>query len=290
MTIEQNHMPSFSPDHPGARWAFLSQAQRDAAYNNAAHVPNSAELVAARNAASSAYRAAQPRMRDVAYGARPRERWDLYPSDNPKAPCLVFIHGGYWQMNSRENFACFVEGLATHGWSVALPGYTLAPEASVREIVHEIFSALDWLKEHCGRVGIGTDVVVAGWSAGAQLATLALNHPIAKAGVAISGVYELAPLRDTYLNEKLRLDDAEIETFSPCRTPVTEKPLIVAYGTAELPALVEDSRALHARRASAHAPGALLPVPHADHYSVLEQLRSRDGVLTRACLDLAKSL
>jgi arylformamidase len=283
-------MLSFSPAHPGARWAFLNQAQRDAAYNNAAAVPNSAALIAARNEASSAYRAAQPRMHDAAYGTRPRERWDLYPGDNPSAPCLVFIHGGYWQMNSRENFACFVEGLAAHGWSVALPGYTLAPEASVRQIAHEIFSALDWLKENGARLGVGTDVVIAGWSAGAQLATLALAHPIAKAGLAISGVYELAPLRDTYLNEKLRLDDEEIETLSPCRTPVTEKPLVVAYGTAELPELVEDARALHARRAGAHAPGALLPVPHADHYTVLEQLRSPDGLLTRACLDLARSL
>ncbi len=62
--------------------------------------------------------------------------------------------------------------------------------------------------------------------------------------------------------------------------------MALAYGTAELPALVGDSRRLHARRASLHRPGALLPVPHADHFTVIDALRAPGGPLLR----LARSL
>ncbi len=93
-------------------------------------------------------------------------------------------------------------------------------------------------------------------------------------------------IRDTYLDEKLRLTDAEIAALSPLRLPAVPKPLAIAYGTAELPALVEDSRDLHAQRAAAHAPGPLLPIAGANHFTILEELRRPDGKLVRAALDL----
>jgi acetyl esterase/lipase len=52
--------------------------------------------------------------------------WDLYPAADPKAPCFVHIHGGYWQRGSKQIFACLAEGALANGWSAALPGYTLA--------------------------------------------------------------------------------------------------------------------------------------------------------------------
>ncbi len=281
-------MSPFSPDHPGAAWALLTQAQRDAAYNNSAAVADSAQHVAVRNAASAAWRSAERHHLDLPYGPSAREAWDIYPANDPAAPCFVFIHGGYWQMNARENFACLAKGLLAHGWSVAMPGYTLAPEANLARIADEITRALDWLAGHGRRYGAGGKVVVSGWSAGGHLAALALDHPTVYAGLAISGVYELAPLRDTYLDKKLALSDREIETLSPLRLPVVGKPLVIAYGSAELPALVEDARAFHAKRAAAHAPGALLPIPRADHYTVLDQIAAADGMLTRAALELAR--
>ena len=52
---------------------------------------------------------------DLAYGDGPRERLDLFLAADPKAPTLAFIHGGYWQMNDKENFAFFAEGLCRSG-------------------------------------------------------------------------------------------------------------------------------------------------------------------------------
>jgi acetyl esterase/lipase len=268
-------------------WATMSQAARDAAYNNNLAVANSAELIERRNAASAAFRKQNPAGLDIPYGPAPRQRWDLFAAKDAaasaSAPCLVFIHGGYWQRNTREDFAAFAEGIMTHGWSAAMVGYSLAPDVPLQAIVGEIGQALDWLGQNGARHGLADGpIVVSGWSAGGHLAAMALTHPRVAAGLAISGVYELAPIGETYLDEKLRLTDEEIATLSPLRLPVVPKPLAIAYGTSELPALVADSRDLHARRHAAGAPGALLPIAGADHFSILEELRRPDGALVGA--------
>ena len=275
---------------PQQVWGSLDQARRNAAYDNNAAVANSAALIEARNAASAKYRRAHPHGLDIPYAPGARTAFDLYPAADARAPCLVFIHGGYWQRNSRELFAAFAEGLAQAGWSVAMPGYTLAPHANMTTIVQEIGAALDWLADHGRAHGLAGPVVLAGWSAGAQLAVLHLGHRLVAAGLAISGIYDLAPLRDTALNDALKLSDDEIATLSPLRLPPTLKPLAIAYGTSELPALVHDSRALHALRSAAHAPGPLLPIAGADHFSILEELRRPGGELVRAAQRLVEDL
>jgi acetyl esterase/lipase len=274
-----------TPD-PRLQWRDLSQAGRDAAYDNNGAVKNSAALVAERNRLSAEYRAAHSAALNIPYGDKDRAKIDLYPSADRKAPCLVFIHGGYWQRNSREFFAMLVEGLAAHGWSVALPGYTLAPEASLTEIVNEIRLSLDFLEKSGSSLGVAGPVILSGWSAGAQLAALALDHPLVAAGLAISGVYDLAPIRDTSLNVALRLTDEEIEELSPLKRPVVRKRLDIAYGAAELPALVYDARNFHGLRKAAGAAGDLIAVEGADHFTILEQLRRRDGAL----VDVARRL
>lgn len=258
----------------------MSQAARNAAYNNNAAVADAPKLIQIRNELSLAYRNAHSDHLDLPYGKGERQKWDLYAAERADAPCFIFIHGGYWQMNRREDFAAFAAGLAAHGWSVALPGYSLAPEASLTSIVTELHGALDWFSAHRVAHGISGPVIISGWSAGGHLAALLLGHHLVTAGLALSGVYELGPIRDTYLNDKLRLTEGEIEHFSPLRLPVVHKRLAIAYGTRELPALVEDSRDLHAYRAAAHVEGILLPVTGADHFTILEELRSPDGRLT----------
>jgi acetyl esterase/lipase len=278
-------VPELSPK--SIAFEAMTRAERDAAYNNAAAVGDSAQhIVEGWIAASAAFRAERPRHIDLAYGLGERNKWDLFPADDPKAPCLVWIHGGYWQARNRESFSCLMEGVLARGWSAALPGYTLAPEATLTEIVRQIRSALDWLAVEGGAHGILGPIVLSGWSAGGHLTAMALDHPSVAAGLAISGIFELAPLRDTYLNERLKLTDSEIAALSPLRLPGVNKPLAIAYGTAELAALVRDSRDFHAHRAQAHDPGPLIPVANANHYTVMEELRSPDGILTRTAMRL----
>jgi arylformamidase len=281
--------PENLPADPRDNWAALDQAARDAAYNNNAAVADSAKWIELRNSASADYRVAHPRFLNVPYApASERTAFDLYPAAYPGAPCLVFIHGGYWQRNSRDLFACFAEGPAAAGWSVAIPGYTLAPQTSLRGIVAEIDQALDWLVENGERYGISGPLVISGWSAGGQLAAFHLGHPGVVAGLAISGIYELAPLRDTNLNGALKLSDAEIAEFSQLRLPITRKPLIISYGGVELPTLVHDALRLHELRSREGAPGKILPIAGADHFSILRELQTPEGALVRAATSLVE--
>jgi arylformamidase len=199
---------------------------------------------------------------------------------------LVYIHGGYWQAGNRENNSGFAEGALARGWSAALPGYTLAPGATMTQIVQEVRDALDWLAAQGSAHGILGPLILSGGSAGAHLTAMTLDHPSVRAGLAISGIFELGPIRDTYLNAALKLTEEEVTALSPLRLPSVGKPLAISYGTAELPALVRNSREYHAHRAQSHVPGPLIPVPNANHYTIMEELRSPHGILTRSVMRL----
>jgi arylformamidase len=238
-------------------------------------------------AASKVLREQRPRHLNQAYGPGERTKWDLYPATSPKAPCFVHIHGGYWQRGSKEIFACLAEGPLANGWSAALPGYTLAPEASLTQITNELRTAFDWLNAKSAEHGIEGPIIVTGWSAGGHLTAFILDHPKVAAGLSISGVFELAPLRDSpQVNDKVKLTEVEVETLSPMRRPSVSKPLSIAYGTGELPAMIASSRDYHAYRSQAHLPGDLIPIAKTNHFTILDELRVPDSNLTRAVVQL----
>lgn len=284
--IAPNFALAQAPSTNSVAWATMSRAERDAAYDNSAAVSDSSQIVERWVAASTTFRGQRSQHIDLAYGPGERNKWDLFPGNDPKAPCLVFIHGGYWQFRNRESFSCFAEGVLAQGWSAALPGYTLAPAATLTQIVQEMRNALDWLAAQGSAHGVAGPIILSGWSAGGHLAAMVLDHPSVRAGLAISGIFELGPIRDTYLNERLKLSDQQIASLSPLRLSSTGKPLVITYGTAELAALVRDSREYHAHRARSHLPGPLIPVPNANHYTIMEELRSPKGILTRTAMRL----
>ncbi|ATU71480.1 putative arylformamidase [Gluconacetobacter sp. SXCC-1] len=267
---------------PLARWGELDRAARHAAYDNAAAVADSsAYMTRLRVRSAELRRRGLPGQSDVAYAPGARTLWHLYPAGHADAPCLIFIHGGYWQMNAPEGFACLVEGVRAHGWSVVMVGHTLAPEASLTRIVAEIDMALTWLDAHGPAHGFSGARLLAGWSAGGTLTGLCLAHRAVTAGLAISGVYELGPLRDTRFNTALQLTDQEVATLSPLRLPPCGKPMAIAYGSRELPTFCHDSITLHHLRARQHCPGPLVPLAGADHFTVLDSLAHADGELVR---------
>ena len=147
--------------------------------------------------------------------------------------------------------------------------------------MQEISLALDWAQAHAERLGVGGPVLLAGWSAGATLALLNAGHAWVDGVMGISGIYELAPLRDTRMNAQLRLDDDDIERFSPLRHPPPRKPISLAVGANELPALAINSEAM-----AAHTGIPLHTVSQADHFSVLEALAEPDGELVERALAL----
>ena len=269
-------------------WRGMTRAQLDAAYNNSAAVKNSAEKLADWQRRSEIVRGRQTELLDLGYGPRPRNRIDAFRCGRPRAPLLVYIHGGYWQRNAKEFYACLAEGPLQRGIDVALIGYTLAPEVTLSEIVEEARAALRWLRAQGPGLGLATGkVIVSGWSAGGHLTAMTLGD--ADAGLAISGIYDIEPCRLNYLNEKLDVTLDEQIALSPIRQlPSRSPPLTIAYGLAELPELQRQSRDYHAARKAAGLPSGLLPLAGHDHFSILEELATPNGALCEAVISLSE--
>src|ERR1700736_661905 len=161
-------------------WRRMSQQDRDLGLNNGVAVAGSADIVAGWERRSTEMRARHSRHLDLRYGPRERNRIDFLKAGE-KAPTLVFIHGGYWQMRAKEAFTLFAAGPMAHGINVALIGYTLAPGATLDEIVAEIDRRLGFLAEQFSDLGgDARRIVVSGWSAGGHLTAMPLAHPKVK--------------------------------------------------------------------------------------------------------------
>lgn len=259
----------------------MDRAALDAGYNNSSAVSNSPALLADFDARSQQLRASAPCHLDLHYGPAPRNRIDYFPASAP-GPVLLFIHGGYWQMRAKEGFSFLANGPLAHGIHVALTGYTLAPDITLGGIVAEIRTAVAWVAAHAAQYGGDpAQIYVAGWSAGGHLTAMALEEPAVKGGIAISGIFDLEPIKLSYLNDKLRLDMTETRDLSPLhRLAACSQPLVVAYGSAELPELQRQSQEFASARAAAKLPGRTAALAGHNHFSILEELASPDGALT----------
>src|ERR1700759_4468496 len=196
-------------------WRKLSREALDRGLNNGEAVAGSGEIVAGWDRRSAELRTRHADHLDLRYGPRERNRIDFLKVHDD-APTLLFIHGGYWQTRAKEAFTTFAEGPMAYGINVALTGYTLAPDATLDQIVAEVHAAIDFLGQQLPALGgDGKGTGVSGWSAGGHLTAMALSHPKVRAGMAISGIYDLEPIRHSYLNEKLGLDEAASRRNSP---------------------------------------------------------------------------
>ena len=185
-------------------------------------------------------------------------------------------------MRSKESFTFVAAGPLSAGFNVALVGYTLAPEASLDEMAAEVHSALDWLAGELPALGVVSGrICLSGWSAGAHLAVGAINHPSVQGCLAISGIYDLEPIRFCYVNDKLGLDEAAARRNSPIHhLPLTSPPLTIAVGATSCRSC-SVSRATM-RRPASHGglPVVFCEVPGADHFTILDEIARPDGRLT----------
>jgi acetyl esterase/lipase len=259
-------------------WRKLSQQELDRGLNNGQAVAGSAEIVAGWDQRSAELRKLRSAHLDLRYGPRERNRIDFFKAADA-APTLLFIHGGYWQTRAKETFALFAEGPTVHGINVALIGYTLAPDATLEAIVAEIHAGIDFLGRELPALGGGSKgIVVSGWSAGGHLTAMALSHPFVRGGMAISGIYDLEPIRHSYLNVKLGLDEAASRRNSPMmQAGGPMKPLSLVVGSAELPLLRKQTADFAAHRATYGLPVTYEEIAGADHFSIMTEIASPAG-------------
>jgi arylformamidase len=269
----------------------FDQAALDAAYNNSAHVgpEKRAAYVGGWAARSDELRARVPHQADLAYGDGPREVLDFVPCGRPGAPTFAFIHGGYWQLNDKRSSLQLAAGVLAHGINFANVEYTLAPGKRMPEICQEIRRATDWLLDNLARLGGDPNrLYVGGHSAGGHLTAIAMGNPRVAGGLAISGLFDLEPIRLSYLNKALGMDVLEARRCSPIHNlPKKAGRLLVTAGGGELSELQRQSVEYYAAWRAAGLDGAFVPLPGHDHFSLLDELSSPAGILARALARLA---
>jgi arylformamidase len=262
-------------------WRNLSKEALDSGLNNSMAVAGSGNMVEGWEKLSAEMRARHRTHLNLQYGPRERNRIDFLEAA-PNAPTLLFIHGGYWQMRSKDAFTLFAAGPMAHGINVALIGYTLAPDATLEQIVAEIHAGIDFLAGRLPELGAdATRLVASGWSAGGHLTAMAMMNPHVKGGVAISGIYDLEPIRHSYLNVKLGLDEAMSKRNSPMLlTTDAAKPMALTAGGSELPLLRKQTADFAAYRAKCGLPVIYEEIPGTNHFTIMGEMAQPNGRIT----------
>ena len=223
---------------------------------------------------------------DRAYGPNPRNRIDVLPG-KPDLPTLFHIHGGYWQWNNREDYLCVGEAAYQVGLNTAFVEHTLAPDATMNEIVAEVRAGLSWFRLHRHEFGIeNSDVVVSGHSSGAHLAAMCQSETSVIGTVLTSGIYDLRTITQIYVNDVVGMDEEMAKRNSPALHPKRyESFALIAYGELELKTFREQSIGYYRGLASEAPETVLLPVSNRGHFDVLDELMDSDGAIFRALMD-----
>ena len=217
------------------------QSELDRQYNNRRRFPRYEELFQSWREWSAAARTRFRASLDLPYGSKPTERLDVFPADRAMAPIYVFLHGGYWQSLDKRDYSFVAEGMIPNGVTSVVPNFALAPASGMDEIVRQCRAAIAWLWQHARDMGGDPDrIYVGGHSAGGHLATmlLATDWPsfapelparLIKGACAISGLFDMEPIRLSYLNDTLGMSKEISERNDPLlqRYPVPASLMIV---------------------------------------------------------------
>jgi arylformamidase len=239
--------------------------------------------------------------RAIPYGPDPDHTLDLYrpPGLQGPVPVLMFIHGGFWRSLRAAQFSFLAPAFVDHGVALAVIDYPLIPRVRMQEVVQACRLALGHLHRQADALGLDrARIAVAGNSAGGHLvaelmdtawmADMDLPPDSLCGGVAISGLFDLAPVALSFQNDSLHLTAEEIERFSPLQRALSlNAPLLVAVGGAETSEFLRQSEAFaqHARAQGARV--SHMEVAQANHITVvLDELAQAEQPLSLATREL----
>jgi arylformamidase len=267
----------------------------EAEYNNRARVREAPALIEGYLRDAAAYRKAfGPRLRQLRYGQGPRHVIDIFaPAEPlPGAAGVMFIHGGYWQAFDPSAFSHMARGLNQRGVAVGVAGYDLCPDVAISDIVKQMRQATKTFARDRGG-----DVVVIGHSAGGHLAACMASAPPSsgeetpiRAGLAISGLFELEPLLPTSINQKLRLTAASARASSPrLWLPTPGLAFDCWVGAEESAEYLRQSRTLASVWGAMGVETRYEEIAGANHFTAIAGLAEAESALTERVAEMALS-
>jgi len=278
------------------------QAALDGQLNLRARWPEHPEFFARWASDSAALRRVLPGRLDLAYGPAAAEKLDLFPvAASTPAPLLAFIHGGYWQALDKSDYSYLAAPFVEAGIAFASLNYSLAPDSKIGTMIDQVRRALAWLHRHAAAQGSDpARIVVAGHSAGGHLAAMALSTDwpaldpalpadLLAGGCAISGVYDLEPIRLSYHNEVLRIAEQEAAPWSPLHcVPHRAAPLLLAVGAEETGEFLRQQAEYATAWQGRGLPLGEVAMAGLNHFTAVDALGDRDHALFKAVSDLCR--
>jgi len=272
----------------------------EAEYNNRARVPEHPEIFARWTYEAELYRAEMLKNGraelGLTYGSTPRQTVDLFLAAHELAPLAIFIHGGWWRSLEPSMFSQMARGPNGQGVSVAVVGYDLCPNVTIGDIVEQMRRMCGFLWQRFNR-----RMTVYGHSAGGHLAAALLAtdwrklYPkapddLVPAAYSISGVFDLAPLLATSVNQDLRLDAATARQLSPLLWPVPGGRVFdAAVGGLESNEFKRQSQTIAQTWQNAGAQARYQEFPATNHFTVIDLLSDRQSAMSTRVAELAKA-
>ena len=230
---------------------------------------------------------------DVPFGPTVEETVDIFPARDADAPILVFIHGGYWRRLSSKEFSLVARGLVAHGITVAITNYALCPKVTLSEITRQSRAAVAWLaRADYSFAGSRERIFVSGHSAGGQQvgrllstqweADYGLPADIIKGGFATSGLFDLNPLRYSFLQAMVQIDQQTIQRESPLfNLPAHAPPMHASVGGAESDEFRRQSASYVDAWQAAGLVGAYSEQPGRNHFTAITDFAEADSPLCK---------
>jgi acetyl esterase/lipase len=221
---------------------------------------------------------------DLAYGAHPRQRLDVYVPTAPAAgprPLVVFVHGGRWSSGSKDLYRFVAAGLAERGVVAVVPNYRLYPEVRMTAAAEDVARAVVWAEHAAARYGADpAGVEVMGHSAGAQLAALVATdqHWVAAAGgtpvralVGLAGPYDFLPLADEDLRDYFGPPERYPESQPVHFVDAASAPALLVHGLDDTITRPRNTESLAAKLRASGVPVEVRLLPGEDHAAVLKR-------------------
>ncbi|NND89752.1 MAG: alpha/beta hydrolase [Granulosicoccus sp.] len=265
----------------------------DDAFDNGSYVPGSSAFPEQWRTRAESWRnelrACGRLDADIRYGDRHRQALDIFRPEGVSRGLVVIVHGGYWHKFYKDDWSHLSAGCLAHGWSVAIPGYRLAPDVSVPQITHDVSTALG-----CAAERIDGPIRVVGHSAGGHLVTrlLCADVPVSPRivrrlvhVVAVSGIYDLRPLLRCRMNDILQLGEAEAMAESPAlQQCALSTPLTLWVGDEERPEYLRQIRLLSEKWEHREPAVSSCYEKGKNHFSVIDALTDPGSALVSALL------
>jgi len=277
-------------------WGDYDQAALDVAYNAREAVPDFDASLGVYVEESQRVRDAIPGPRGVSYGPHRDQVLDIFPATGKNAPVHLFLHGGYWRALSKDEHSFTADALTPAGACVMVNTYSLCPDVHIDVIVRQCRDAIAWAYSNAAAHGGDPErLFISGHSAGGHLvgmmlatdwgAEYGLPADVIKGATAISGIYDMRPMRLAFTQEWIDLTEQAAARNSPLyNLPSHTCPVIVAWGDADPVGFHEQGRAYIEALTGHGVPVSHVPLPGLDHFATCAELMDPTRPLTKAVL------